>query len=220
MKLTRSTVALVAIALGLGLAVFVLERRPNESDDGPQPLFSFEEADIEAVTIDKIEETLTFEREEDGTWQMLEPQTGPASEAAVVYLLNLLVTDESSRRLPIVASEAADFGLDAPLAEINVTLGEDQAHQLILGDYNFSNQFIYALVDPPTKDSPPESSPTTNDDAGDRAERVVHLVSTNFDTAVNRPVEDWLDSADAAQTSPEASSESSDPDSEPVPATP
>ncbi|MGF1535785.1 MAG: hypothetical protein ACFB4J_04735 [Elainellaceae cyanobacterium] len=200
MELTRSTIVLLAIALVLGAAALLLGRSPQTSDDGPQPLFSFEEDDVEAITIDTSEQALSFERGEDGAWQMLVPQTGPASEASVVYLLNLLVTEQSNRRLSITGPETIDFGLDAPLAEINVTLRDDQTHQLILGDYNFSNQLIYALVDPP------DTTQGAAEDANDSAEPelMAHLVSTNFDTAVSRPLEDWLDAADAAPSSPES----------------
>ncbi|MGF1515824.1 MAG: DUF4340 domain-containing protein [Elainellaceae cyanobacterium] len=226
MKLSRSTVVLLAIALVLGAAVVLFERRPDESDDGPQPLFSFEEGDVQAVTIDTSEETLAFERGEDGAWQMTEPEAQPASEASVVYLLNLLAAGESSRRLPAIPSEAADFGFDNPLATIDITLDEAQTHQLVLGNYNFSNQFVYALVDPLAEAASDGESGNGKSDnggsgaeaAGDNetsgdnetdteasaAELLVHLVSTDFDTAVSRPVEDWQDAVPSPEASPEA----------------
>ncbi len=213
MKLTRSTLALVAIAVVLGLAALLIERRPDQSDDSPQPLFSFEEDDVQAVAIATDAQTLAFERQ-DGSWQMVQPEQGPASEASVVYLLNALVTEESSRRLPLGDSEAADFGFDAPLATVDITLDEEQTHRLTLGDYNFSNQFIYALVDPQAgiEEAGDEAGEAASaEDSGARLDsELVHLVSTNFDTAVNRPLEDWRavpDSEASPESSPESPSE-------------
>ncbi|MGB3615735.1 MAG: hypothetical protein WBA10_18205 [Elainellaceae cyanobacterium] len=207
MSVTRSTVVLVAIALALGGAALLLGQRPPDGDEAAsQPLFEFEEADVQAMTITlgdpaMEEQTLAFERS-DGGWQMLQPQTGPADDGTVVYLLNLLVTEDSSKRLVISPDETADFGFGAPLAKIDVTLSDKETRQLVLGNYDFSNQFVYALVDPgaePTAESDaPEDAP---DDAPE--EITVHLVSTNFDTAVNRPIAEWQQAVPTSESSPE-----------------
>lgn len=208
MRFTRSTVVFVAIALGLSGAVLLLgQRSPDGDDAGSQSLFEFEEADVQRVAINlgdpaMDEQTLAFERS-DGGWRMLQPQVGPADDGAVVYLLNLLVTEESGKQLIVSPDEAADFGFESPLAEIDVTLTDDETRQLVLGNYDFNNQFVYALVDPgsestPASDAPPENTPD---------EITIHLVSTTFDGAVHRPIAEWQQAVPSSQSSPESAVE-------------
>ncbi|MEO0406376.1 MAG: DUF4340 domain-containing protein [Cyanobacteria bacterium P01_A01_bin.135] len=182
MAIARSTIGFVAIAALLAIAALALVRRPEEA--ASQSLLSVTEADIDAVTIQRPEQTLTFERQADG-WQMRQPQVTPAESGAVVFLLNLLASETGEKQLAIAPDEAGEFGFDSPLAEIEVT-ADGEVRSLVLGDYDFSNQFIYALMDPgPSPEAAEESLP-------------VYLVSPNFEAAVSRPLEEWKADADGA----------------------
>ena len=181
MAIARSTYVLLAIAIVVAIAALAGQR---PEDGVPDTLLGIEEADIEAVTIDSGDRTLALERREDG-WQMLQPEVVPAETGTVVFLLNLLATEPHQEPLTIAPSEAAEFGFAAPLGEIDVA-AEGNRYQIVLGDYDFSNQSIYALV---------TGIPDSADLDGDLP---VYLVSPNFEAAIAQPLEAWKAAEGAA----------------------
>ena len=185
MKLKAPTVLLVGIAAILGLVVFAELQGGDRtgSDDEGQPLFSFEEDDVQSLTVETLINTLSFERDDDGAWQMVQPEAFPASDASVSFLLNLLVTGESDRTLSVLSDDLNDFGLEVPQATIDIVLEDETTHQILLGDFDFNQQSIYAQIDPAVP------VPSGEDDRAD--ELSILLISSSFDAAINRPVEEW-----------------------------
>lgn len=179
MKLKSTTLILVLAALLLGGFVYFFEVRSasqQEVEERAQKLFSFEEDKVESLSLKTQLRTLTFERSDEGNWQMTTPEQVPAEDAAVAYLLNLLATGRSDRTLTIPTEQREEFGLHQPLATIEVTLDNQETHKLIVGGYDFSRNFLYAQVDPPTE----------------TVENLeVSLISPDFDNAVNRPFGEW-----------------------------
>ena len=176
MKLQKSTWALLATALVLSGVVYVYEFESNREavETQQQPLFDFQEEDIQAITLQK--QQIWFERSEKEPfpWQM-QPQNVPANDAAVSFLLDLLVQGKSDRSFTISPNQKQEYGLDQSLARIQIELKNKEKHELILGNTNFDNQFIYAQVDPSSQ----------ND------QLTVNLVSINFQYAVDRELEEW-----------------------------
>ena len=173
--LQKSTWALLATALVLSGVVYVydFESDREATETQRQQLFDFEEEDIQAVTLQK---QIRFERsgKEPFPWQM-QPQNVPANDAAVSFLLDLLVQGNSDRSFTISPNQKSEYGLEQPSARIQVELKNKEKHELILGNTNFDNQFIYAQVDPSSQ----------ND------QLTVNLVSINFQYAVDRELEEW-----------------------------
>lgn len=224
MKLKPSTLLLILAVFLLGTVAYVTElNRPEEGvEEGRdrssnQPLFSFEENEVQAFTLQTAEQTLAFERQagdaiaqppspkpdpspgevEDpeattspelammSAWLLKSPEQGPANDAYVSYLLNLLATGNQTRSFDATPEELKEYGLDSPQATLEVTLKDGKQHTLQLGNRNFDGSSLYALVD--VKDA--------------KAETVkVVLISTDFDTAVNRPLSEWKQSEAAAAT--------------------
>jgi hypothetical protein len=184
MKFKPTTLALVAIAILLGGVVYFTETRnsssPETTEEAGGSLFEFEESQVQSLTVETPDQTLSFENEA-GQWQMQQPESAPASDASVAYLLNLLATGESDRTLTVPAADTAEFGLDEPSATINVVLDTEETHQLILGSANFDNSAIYAQADPEANSEPSAAE----------AETTILLVSPDFVNAVNRPLEEW-----------------------------
>ena len=174
--LQKSTWALLASALVLSGVVYVYEFESDREavETQQQQIFDFQEEDIQAITIQKPQ--IRFERsgEEPFPWQM-KPQNVPANDAAVSFLLDLLVQGTSDRSLTISPAQKPEYGLEQPSAKIQIELKNQEKHELILGNPNFDNQFIYAQVDP--------SSQTE--------QLTVSLVSINFQYAVDRELEEW-----------------------------
>jgi hypothetical protein len=176
-KIKPTTLFLVLTALLMGGIVMVAgnQSQPEQSERQAQKLFSFEEKQVQALTLKTQLRSLKFERDKGGKWQMLEPDKAAASDASIAYLLNLL-NGNSDRTFTAAAADQQSFSFQQPLATIDVTLNDQKTHRLLLGGYDFNRSFIYALVDPP---------------ATLTGELTVFLASPSFESAVNRPLEEW-----------------------------
>ncbi|OUL35181.1 hypothetical protein BV372_11675 [Nostoc sp. T09] len=183
MKFSRTTLILLLLALGLGGFVYFHEIRGatqrEEVKEKKQQIFAFTADDVQSLSITTQKVSLSLERnaqESQPKWLLKFPVSEPANDAIVSYLMDLLVKGKSDRSLSIPPSQKADFGLDQPQATINISLKNQQSHQLLLGKPNFNRSFLYAQADPTVK-------PDGNID--------VLLVSTDFENAVNRDISEW-----------------------------
>ncbi|MDB9303153.1 DUF4340 domain-containing protein [Nodularia spumigena CS-591/12] len=191
MKLPKTTLILILLALGLSGFVYFYEiqgkTQREEVQAQKQQIFSFTEDDIQSLTVKTEDITLNLERNteaENSRWLLTYPTTEPANDAIVAYLTNLLVKGESDRTLSVPANQRAEFGLEQPLATININLKNQKTHQLILGKPDFNNRFLYAQADAAT----PE-----NDNIN------VLLVSKDFANAVNRELSEWQPPKDTSE---------------------
>ncbi|MEH2087482.1 DUF4340 domain-containing protein [Nostoc sp.] len=195
MKLPRTTLILILLALGLGGFVYFYEIRGatqrEEIKEQKQKIFSFGEDDVQSLTVKTKKIILNLERNPESSskpkWLIKSPISGPANDAIVSYLMDLLVKGNSDRTLSTPAKELGEFALDPPQATINITLKNRQSYQLILGKSNFNGRFLYAQADPAIK---PDGN--TN----------VLLVSTDFANAVNRELSEWKQPVDNSQKLP------------------
>ncbi|MEH1924591.1 DUF4340 domain-containing protein [Nostoc sp.] len=194
MKLPRTTLILILLALGLGSFVYFYEIRGatqrEEIKEQKQKIFSFGEDDVQSLTVKTKKFTLNLERSPESSnpkWLIKSPISGPANDAIVSYLMDLLVKGNSDSTLSIPAKQLGEFALDQPQATINITLKNRQSHQLILGKSNFNGRLLYAQADPAVK-------PDGNIN--------VLLVSTDFANAVNRELSEWKQPIDNSQKLP------------------
>ncbi|MBD2346815.1 DUF4340 domain-containing protein [Anabaena subtropica] len=183
MKLPRTTLILVLLALGLGGFVYFYEIRGatqrEEVKENQQQIFSFAEDDVQFITVTTQKLTLNLERNSQSNnpkWLLKSPVSEPGNDAIVSYLMDLLVKGRSINTLPTPVNQIAEFGLDQPQATIKINLKNQKTHQLILGKPDFNRRFVYAQADPSTQ-------PNGNVN--------VLLVSTDFENAVNRELSEW-----------------------------
>lgn len=195
MKLHRSTLILIAIALGLGGVVLVTQTRQSNRPNSAQeetaagPLYAFEEADVVGLKIETQGQAVAFERDGAGFWQMTVPEAHPAEEAAIAFLLSRLTTNGLLRTTTIDAADQEEFGLDVPQATVELILQDGETHTLVLGDADFSGQAYYALIDP-------AQIPL----AKDAGEVSVAIVPVDVINGVDRPLEEWQAVVDSAPT--------------------
>ncbi|KYC35038.1 hypothetical protein WA1_09890 [Scytonema hofmannii PCC 7110] len=194
MKLQRTTLILLLIALGLGGFVYFYEIRGSfqreEVKENKQPIFSFKEDEVQSLTIQTQNQTINLERsgKSEGTkWLMKSPSVVPASDPIVGYLMNLLVEGKSDRTISISTNQLSEFGLAQPQATIDIKLKNQQNHQLILGQTDFNRRFLYAQVNP-------SAQPKGNIN--------VLLVSTDFENAVKRDLSEWKQAPDNSNKQP------------------
>ncbi len=186
MKFQRSTLILVGVAFLLGAGVLIAESQRSQSPNpvaetsSTEPIFTFDESDVVALTVDRGDETLVFEQDSDGNWQMLEPETALAEPGAVAFLLSRLTVDSALQTVTMTAEQVADFGFDAPVGIATVTLTDGTEHELILGGPDFSGSANYAVIDPDPW--PPEAG----------TEYSVLVVTRDVANGINRPREEWL----------------------------
>lgn len=152
MKLQRTTLGLVVFALFLGTFVYFVEVREKPKKESLQAkqkqIFTFKVDEVKKLTVDKSGKILEFERSgKDGkSWQMKQPENTAASEPEVSFLLNLVVPGKKDRSFDASGDRLKDYGLDKPSARITMHLKDGKTHQLILGNPDFQNEFMYARV--------------------------------------------------------------------------
>ncbi len=180
MKLKLKTLVLLVVALLSvgGLYLWDKNRAPATDSKLDKPtgtaLFTINESDITQIEIQAQNGNVTLSRRPKG-WQILTPKPGPADEATVAFLLNLLATGRSERALSAESSQLQQFGLDKPATTVILKLKDNKTHQLRLGTQNFDQSSIYASIDTPASSSKVS----------------VALLPTNFLNATNRPLADW-----------------------------
>ena len=191
-KRLRTPLVLLAIAGLLGVGVYWFESRkvslrPEVQGDTSQPIVAAPERDIEALTIKTVAQTLVLDKipstgspSASSAWMVRSPKPeGPASDTSVAFLTNLLVG--KGDRLPAVAAtRKAEFGLDQPLATIEVQLPNQLRQTLVLGKLNFNRTGLYAAVNPSLDPN---------------AEFSMLLVSPSFESAVTRAISEWRSTA-------------------------
>ena len=190
MKLLRTPLILMAAASTLASVVYFVEfHRPtnrltttaqttvNPTATSPVGLFDFQERDIQGLSIKTLATTIVLEKEK--TWMVRSPlPKAPADEAVVAFLTSLLMSSRE-RVVRVPATRRSEFGLDQPLATIEITTINQQRHSLILGRLNFDRTRLYALVDPSVDPN---------------ADLSIMVVPTSFESAVMRNESEWKNS--------------------------
>lgn len=185
MKLQRNTLILVGVAFLLGAGVLIAEtqraRTPEmqRAGDSASPILDFAETDVATLTVERGNETLVFTQDDEGNWQMTEPDTALAEPGAVAFLLSRLNTDSPLQRVSMAADQFTDFGFNAPTGMITITRQDGTEHELILGGPDFSGNANYAVIDP-------DPWPPAED-----SEHEVLVVSRDVANGINRPLEEW-----------------------------
>lgn len=222
MKLQRSTLILVGVAFLLGAGVLITEaqrvRAPETAEQATgEPLLRFAEEDVVALEVQRDGETLVFERDDSGMWQMIRPDQEPAEAGAVAFLLTQLSTATSQPPITITPDQQADFGFLDPAGQIELELADGTTYTVVLGSSVFSGSDRYALVDPAEVPLPEDAGETT-----------VYVVAENLANAINRPLAEWIIAAEepapeatdpeaansAEETAEEEATDSADTDSE------
>ncbi|MDJ0675983.1 MAG: DUF4340 domain-containing protein [Calothrix sp. MO_167.B42] len=202
MKLQRTTVILLLLALGLSGFVYFAEMNREtqpqlvretgnpKSQPEKQQIFSFQEDDIQSLIINSKNLVINLERNqksEKPRWLLTSPQQVGANDAIAAYLLNLLVKGKSDRILSVAVDEIKDFGLAPPQARIDIQLKDKTTHTLILGQPTYNNSSLYAQLG---------STENKNGKVN------VLLVSKDFTNAVNRELAEWKQPAQTIQPKP------------------
>jgi hypothetical protein len=99
----------------------------------------------------------------------------PARQAYIDYLFNAINGASSDRSISAPANRRAEYGLATPTLRLTIELKNGTRHTLEIGSRDFTQSFVYALIDTP-------------DDA---TELDVLLLPPDFINAFDRELTDW-----------------------------
>jgi Domain of unknown function (DUF4340) len=188
MKIQRTTLILILLALGLGGFVYFFEIRGatqrQESQRNKPHIFSFAADDVRSLNINANNLNITIDRSTSSNppkWLLKSPVSVPASDASVSFLMDLLTKGTSDRIINANSNQLNEFGLNQPIVTIEVKLKNHKNHRLILGKPDFNDRFLYAQANPSNKAD---------------GKNEVLLVSKDFVNAVNRELSEWQQTPD------------------------
>lgn len=213
--LKRGTLGLLLAAIALTGGVLLFENRTGSNSsqtsetgadsEATDKLFPIEEEDIMQFSVVRQQtetteasspETLSFEKNEDGTWQMLEPENAIAESGAIAFLLNQ-ITSPTARPVTLDNPNAdlEEFGLATPDYTVDLT-ANDQDYSLKVGGLDFvgDSRYVQAITETSsTADSETDPSETDLEDATS-AESLegIYVVPGGILNAVQRPTTEWL----------------------------
>jgi Domain of unknown function (DUF4340) len=209
MKLQRSTLALLGIAVVLATSILIFEsqkaqKAATEESNGSDPnalvqeeqatgekIVSFQESDVQSLTIKRTDTTLSFTKDSAGLWQMSAPEKAAAEPAAIAFLLDIITADPAIQTLEAKASDLAGFGLTSPHAIVTLTLADGSIHTLTVGNTDFTGDSRYVQVLAAADKAPEPDQPFQ-----------VYVMSGGINNGIERPVAEWL----APKAPPEAAS--------------
>ena len=176
MRWQTTVVALIVLLLIGGFYVYderyLSPKREKAEGQKNRVWTGIEPKDVDEVTLTRKDGVLRLKRTADG-WELLEPVKARAATAAAEDLVTTLVTTKMDREVASTPSALAEFGLDAPPAQISVAVkGRAEPLRLALGNKNPTGVWVYAKK--------PESA-------------AVLVVSDNLFRDVTKPLSDFRD---------------------------
>jgi hypothetical protein len=142
----QTTAALAVILVVLGAFYYVYEIRLGPDREKAEArkgrLFTAEPGDVTALEVKRGAELLRFQREGD-TWRMLAPVATRADRGAVEELITSVVTAKADREIAASPASLAEYGLDAPQADVTLTLKDGKRIGLQLGGKNPTGVWVY-----------------------------------------------------------------------------
>ncbi len=142
----QTTAGLAVLLLILGVFYYVYEirlgpeREKSESRKGQ--MFSAEAGNVTEVEVKRGPEVLKFQREGEG-WRMLAPVQTRGDRGAIDELITSVLTAKIDREIAASPASLAEFGLDAPKAEVTLILKDGRRLGVQLGAKKPTGVWVY-----------------------------------------------------------------------------
>jgi hypothetical protein len=134
---TKNLLILAAIVIAVAAYVFLFERHRPTSEESTvaaeKVLREFERDDVTGIVIERAGDRVRLEKHGE-QWRLREPLDFPADSSAVDSTLGSLANLTADRRLAADEIEAADYGLDQPIAEVTLKMADGGERLLAVGD--------------------------------------------------------------------------------------
>ena len=146
--MSRSVLALLIIAAGLGLYLWLVEMPTEQkrvaSETAARKLLDFKDEDVQAFTLASSQGETELIREKDGRWGIRKPNAMEADAAAVDEFLRTLLLAQVSRVVDESGTDLASYGLAAPSLTISFRLASG-TQTIRLGDAGPLSATLYAM---------------------------------------------------------------------------
>src|SRR5690606_8129971 len=145
----RSTLLLLAVALGLGAYIYFVEmkREPSDAEPPKDRVFAgLDAGTINALTLRATSGDVTTVEREGAGWRITAPIQARADGAEVSSLTSNLESLDVSRAVDEAPADLATFGLAEPRMSVAFTT-ENATQTLLLGDRTATGGDIYAKLD-------------------------------------------------------------------------
>ena len=146
----KATVILAVILIALGAYIYRYESEPVETDteSSYEKIFDFEAEQIQQIEVRREEnEDVKLERTGGDAWRLLAPIEVDADGVASDALVNAAASLERERVVAEGELNLADFGLDAPQLELELTVKDaSQPTTLLFGDETPTGSNLYATL--------------------------------------------------------------------------
>jgi hypothetical protein len=111
----KGTLVWLLIAMGLGAFVYFYEikggKKREEAETTAKQIFQFKQEDIAAITIHRADETMAFEKRDDG-WIITQPLSVKADQSNLDSIAMNLATSPVERKLAASANNLGAYGLN------------------------------------------------------------------------------------------------------------
>lgn len=145
----RSTLLLLAVALGLGAYIYFVEMKRDPSDTEPAKDRVFEGLDagnISALTLQAANGDVTTVERDGAGWRLTAPVAARADGAEVSGVTSNLETLDVSRVVDEAPADLAPFGLAQPRLSVAFTT-ENATRTLLVGDRTATGGDLYAKLE-------------------------------------------------------------------------
>lgn len=144
----KSTLIVVIVALALGAFVYFYDSKHTPkatSEDTSKPAFSIKSDDISSLTIHNAGQTISLAKK--GTdWNLTQPVQSRADQTTIGGIVSDLSGLQIQRSFT-PTDNLSKYGLVNPAVKIEFEDEKGAPHNIELGDKDFSNNSVYALVD-------------------------------------------------------------------------
>lgn len=115
MKRLASTLALLAVLIGLGSYIYFTGAQPTDTAEAKDKLFpGLEAAKLEELKVKSASGDVTTLKKENGTWALAAPIAAAAAETDSTAIANALADIQIERVVDEAPADLKEYGLDAP----------------------------------------------------------------------------------------------------------
>jgi Domain of unknown function (DUF4340) len=150
----KPTLILLVFAIALGLAVYYFDWKRSQIEKPPadtsKPAFSVDVSNITSFAITHPAQSgdvpVRFEKR-NGIWWIAQPIDTRADQSTADGIVDQLAGDRFTETEPGTEDRRKAYGLDPPQASIEFQLPDGSKHTLLIGNKDFSGDYVYAIVD-------------------------------------------------------------------------
>jgi hypothetical protein len=153
----KSTLLILLGAIVLGAAVYYFDWKRGQKEaeksaaDTTKTVFSLPAgSEIVALTITRLQaagEAPIHIEKQNGAWQILQPLQTEADQRLVSGIIEALSNSRIESSQPGTPDRLKAYGLDPPAISVEFKLRNGTQHTLTIGNKDFSNTYVYGLID-------------------------------------------------------------------------